>query len=288
MIYSMTGFASAEASLPNGTLHLELRSVNHRYLEIAFRLPDEFKALEPALREAIAKHLSRGKVDCRLQLVPLEAGRLHPELNVSLLQQLVALDETVRAHLAAAQSLRVVDILRWPGMLGADTPNAEAIRGATLDLLNTALAQLTDTRGREGGKLKSLLHERSQEMEAITHAVAPKIPALVKAYQERLGARMRDAMASCDDERIRQELALFAQKIDVDEELARLKAHISELRRILHAGGIVGKRLDFLMQELHREANTLGSKSIALETSQAAMELKVLIEQMREQVQNIE
>ncbi|MDA8383909.1 MAG: YicC family protein [Betaproteobacteria bacterium] len=288
MIYSMTGFASAEASLPNGTLHLELRSVNHRYLEVAFRLPDEFKALEPALREAIARRLSRGKVECRLQLVPLEAGRVHPELNVSLLRQLVALDETVRAHLAAAQGLRVVDILRWPGMLGADTPNAEALRGATLDLLNTALAQLTDTRGREGDKLKALLRERSDQMEAITHAVAPKIPALVKAYQERLGARMREAMAGCDEERIRQELALFAQKIDVDEELARLKAHISELRRILDAGGIVGKRLDFLMQELHREANTLGSKSIALDTSQAAMELKVLIEQMREQVQNIE
>jgi uncharacterized protein (TIGR00255 family) len=278
MIYSMTGFAVAAAEVPHGTLNLELRSVNHRYLEVQFRLPDELRALETAMRELIAARLSRGKVDCRLSFAPLAAGTGELQLNTDLLQQ----------QSPDSQSLRVGEVLRWPGMLGPESVPLEGLKEPALELCRNALDELSSTRGREGEKLKAMLLQRIVHMRHLAAGVAPRLPKLLAAYQEKLAGRLREALGTSDDERVRQELALFAQKIDVDEELSRLQAHLSEVERILDTGGAAGKRLDFLMQELNREANTLGSKSVAAEVSQVSMELKVLIEQMREQIQNIE
>jgi uncharacterized protein (TIGR00255 family) len=288
MIYSMTGFAVAAAEVPHGTLNLELRSVNHRYLEVQFRLPDELRALETAMRELIAARLSRGKVDCRLSFAPLAAGTGELQLNTDLLQQLLHLNRVVQAQSPDSQSLRVGEVLRWPGMLGPESVPLEGLKEPALELCRNALDELSSTRGREGEKLKAMLLQRIVHMRHLAAGVAPRLPKLLAAYQEKLAGRLREALGTSDDERVRQELALFAQKIDVDEELSRLQAHLSEVERILDTGGAAGKRLDFLMQELNREANTLGSKSVAAEVSQVSMELKVLIEQMREQIQNIE
>ncbi len=288
MIVSMTGYANAQTQLPGGALLLELRSVNHRYLEISFRLHDDWRPLEPALREGIAARLTRGKVECRISFNPHTTAQRPLEINLPLLAQLTELNTTVRSHLPDSQTLRVLDVLRWPGMLGDDKPDSASLQDITLGLLKQALDDMSASRQREGAALAQHLLDRAEQIEKRVADVKPKLPALVEAYQGRLTAKLQEAMASRDDERVRQEVALFAQKIDVDEELSRLTAHIKELRRIVKTGGAVGKRLDFLMQELNREANTLGSKSVSVETSQVSMELKVLIEQMREQIQNIE
>ena len=288
LIYSMTGYAVVTREVPHGSLNLELRSVNNRYLDIQFRLPDEFRSLESVMRELLTARLSRGKVDFRLSFSRLAGTGDLQQINPELLQKLLELNNTVRAALPDARSLGVADILRWPGMLGVDTLPAEDLREPCLELLRVALDEFAAARAREGEKLKAMLLERLGRMRQLTTEVAPRIPALLAAFQEKLTLRLREAMVNCDDDRIRQELALFAGKIDVDEELTRLKTHLDEVERILLKGGAVGKRLDFLMQELNREANTLGSKSADAEVSKVAMELKVLIEQMREQVQNLE
>lgn len=288
LIYSMTGYAAVTREVPHGSLNLELRSVNNRYLDIQFRLPDEFRSLESSMRELLTARLSRGKVDFRLGFSRLAGTEDLQQLNPELLQKLLELNNTVRAALPDARSLGVADILRWPGMLGVDTLPAEDLREPCMELLRVALDEFAAARAREGEKLKAVLLERLGRMRQLTTAVAPRIPALLAAFQEKLRLRLCDAMVNCDDDRIRQELALFAGKIDVDEELSRLQTHLDEVERILLKGGAAGKRLDFLMQELNREANTLGSKSADAEVSKVAMELKVLIEQMREQVQNLE
>ena len=287
MIHSMTGFAALTRELPAGTVSLELRSVNHRYLDVQFRMPEEFRAFEPAMREAVAARLSRGKVECRVGLTRApDAASL--ELSEPLLARLAQLNAQVRARLPGAAELSVADVLRWPGIFGTEALPAEALREGFLALLADAVAEFDATRAREGAKLAGVLLERVATMEKLAAEVAPKIPGLVAAHQEKLAQRLREAVATLDEERIRTEVSLFATRIDVDEELQRLTTHLAEVRRILAKGGSVGKRLDFLMQELHREANTLGSKSVDTGVSQTAMELKVLIEQMREQVQNIE
>ena len=287
MIYSMTGYAVAARELENAVLNLELRSVNHRYLDIQFRLPDELRAIEPALRETLAARLNRGKVECRISYAPV-AGRKGVELDEELLKQLVALNDRVRATLPAARDLSAADVLRWPGMLGSDTLDLELLRSVCRELLEAVLEEFTVTRGREGEKLKAMLLERAAAVETRVADVAPRMPQVIAGFQEKLALRLKEALANADDDRIRQEVALFANKIDVDEELTRLTTHIGELRRILEKGGAVGKRLDFLMQELNREANTLGSKAADIAVTQVSMELKLLIEQMREQIQNIE
>jgi len=284
----MTGFAALSEEVPLGTLSVELRSVNHRYLDLTFRLPDELRAFEPALRELLSARLTRGKVECRIGFQKSAASTLSLGVNDALLDQLLALDRRVRERLPAAAPLSVSDVLRWPGLLGADALPLEELRDRTQALLDRALGEFTRSRSREGDKLKGLLLERVTRMEELITRVKPKIPLLVQSYQERLSARLRDAAAELDEDRIRQELLLFAAKVDVEEELSRLVTHLSETRRILEQGGAVGKRLDFLMQELNRESNTLASKSVDIDVSQASVELKVLIEQMREQVQNIE
>ena len=288
MIFSMTGYAAVTRDLPVGSLTLELRSVNHRYLDITFRAAEEFRVFEPAMREMLAAKHSRGKLECRISLNRGTAAPSLLEINVPLLDKLVELNAQVQSKLPQASTLSVSDILRWPGMFGAETLPMEELRETTLGLLSEALAEFTASRGREGEKLKQLLIERADRMDQLAKDVAPKIPQLVAAQQERFAQRMREAGVTMDEERIRQEVVMYASRIDVDEELSRLHTHLGELRRILGKGGAVGKRLDFLMQELNREANTLGSKSVDVDVSQTSMELKVLIEQMREQVQNIE
>ncbi len=288
MIYSMTGYATLGEELPLGTLSVEIRSVNHRYLDLSFRLPDELRSLEPGLRELIAAKLTRGKVECRVAFQKNPASQLALQLNLGLLEQLVELDRRVRGHLPGSPALAVSDVLRWPGMLETDALPLDTIKDRMQALLSRTLEEFTQSRGREGEKLKSLLLERIGRMEELVAIVKPKIPQLVAAYRERLATRLRDAAVELDDDRMRQELVMFSSKVDVEEEVSRLITHLGETRRVLQGGGAVGKRLDFLMQELNRESNTLGAKSVDSEVSQASVELKVLIEQMREQVQNIE
>ena len=288
MIYSMTGYAVATKEASSGTLNVELRSVNHRYLDIQFRMPDDLRSIEPALRELLATKLNRGKIECRVSLAAGAGAGRTIEINESLLRQLMDLEARVRGTFPASAALSVSDILRWPGMLGAETLPVEEIKAACSELLQAALDDFMATRAREGEKLKEMLLERALAMEKRVAGVAPRMPAIIASFQEKLAARLRGVMVSGEEERIRQEIALFANKIDVDEELSRLAAHIAELRRILEEGGAVGKRLDFLMQELNREANTLGSKSADIAVTQVSIDLKLLIEQMREQIQNIE
>jgi len=288
MIFSMTGYAAVTDELPFGGLSLDLRSVNHRYLDIQFRLPDELRLLESVLRERIAARVSRGKVECRLGFTRRPDLSSPMQLDEELLSQLTKLDEKVQAVLPTAESLRVSDVLRWPGMLAGDTLPIELLTEKCLQMVGQAIDELSAARAREGEKLKAILLERATSVEEIVKEVAPRIPLLVTAYEEKLTGKLRDAMLDPENDRLKQEIVMFASKIDVDEELQRLTTHVSEIRRILKKGGAVGKRLDFLMQELNREANTLGSKSADVEVTQSAMSLKVLIEQMREQIQNIE
>jgi len=288
MIYSMTGFASAVREFAYGVLNLELRSVNHRYLDLQFRLPDDLRSVEPVLRELLAAQLTRGKIECRVTFTAAPAGPRAPQLNETLLRQLVELNTRVRAALPGAENLAVVDALRWPGMLGAETLPVDELKAACRELLASVLEQFTAARAREGEKLAQLLLDRAAAMEQLIGSILPRLPQVIAGYQERLSTRLKEAIGAGDEERIRQEVAVFATKIDVDEELSRLTAHVAELKHALAEGGGVGKKLDFLMQELNREANTLASKSVDLAVTQAALELKLLVEQMREQIQNIE
>jgi uncharacterized protein (TIGR00255 family) len=288
MIYSMTGFASVAAELDSGSLTLELRSVNHRYLDLQLRMPDELRTQEPALREAIATQISRGKVECRINLAARQSAQEPARLNPTMLQQLALWSSQIREMLPDAGELSVNDVLRWNGVLESPALSATTLHSSLQALLGKALQDFAAARQREGDKLKAFLLERVTQIEALRVTVAPRVPAAIAAYEARLRTRLLEALGSGEDERVRQEITLYASKIDVDEELSRLHTHLAEVQRVLGKGGAVGKRLDFLMQELHREANTLGSKSVDAEVSRAAMDMKILIEQMREQVQNIE
>ena len=288
MIVSMTGYAAATQEMPYGSFNLEIRSVNNRYLDLQLRLPDDFRKLEPAMRELLTKQLSRGKVECRLNFSPSANTENSQQLDQALLEKLLQLEQTVKTRHPTAPSLTVAEILKWPGMLGSDMAPGEESDAIGMTLLQTALNDLKAARIREGDKLKSVLLERIKQMRQLLQSAAPRIPALIAAFEEKLRTGLEEILGTQEDERIHQEITLFASKIDVDEELSRLQAHIDEVERIINKGGAVGKQLDFMMQELHREANTIGSKSVDLEITRISMELKVIIEQMREQVQNIE
>ncbi|MBP7469270.1 MAG: YicC family protein [Thauera sp.] len=288
MVQSMTGFAVQTRDLGSVSLHLELRSVNSRYLDLGFRIVDDLRAAEPAIRERISARLGRGKVECRLNLQAGHAAPRSMALNAALLDQLAEAQNSLRSRFVDAAALSVNELLRWPGMLADDSLGFDEMLPAIVALTNAALDDLVATRAREGEKLADMIRERVARMRELVAIATPRMPAVVVEYQERLTAKLRDAVASLDEDRIRQEVALYAQRIDVDEELTRLNTHLDEVERILKAGGAAGKRLDFLMQELNREANTLASKSPATDITGIAMEMKVLIEQMREQVQNLE
>jgi uncharacterized protein (TIGR00255 family) len=282
----MTGYALVSAEHPQGTLALELRSVNARFLDVQFRVPDELRALEPVLREAIAARVARGKVDCRLSLSARAAGL--PSLDADALEGLRALEREARRAFPDAAPLSASEVLRWPGVLKEGSLDAAELQSRVAALAARAVAELCATRAREGEKLAAVLGARFADMRARLAGIAPLVPAANAAYQARLAERMREALGNAEDERVRTELAVFAVKTDVAEELQRLAAHIDEAARVLAAGGAAGKRLDFLAQELNREANTLASKAATREIADGALDLKLAIEQLREQAQNVE
>ena len=287
-IASMTGYASATISLPRASLMLEVKSVNSRFLDLQFRLPEELRPIEPLLRERITARVQRGKVECRIA-ISAAANAVHDlVLNESLLSALAAADRQVREAIPHAQPLRVGEVLHWPGMLGDDQAGNEGVRNAAVSLAEQALAEFGASREREGDKLRAMILERVDTMERLLAEIGPRLPEAISAYQERLAAKLREVLSSGEENRIQQEVALYGVKVDVAEELNRLGAHLQETRRVLAAGGAVGKRLDFLMQELNREANTLGSKSVSKDLADASLAFKLAIEQIREQVQNLE
>lgn len=286
MISSMTGYAAATRDLPIASLAAEVKSVNSRFLDLQFRLPDELRPVEPALRELIQARVGRGKVECRVSVTPPANATPRISVNEGLLLELAEASRKVRKAVPDALPLSVGEVLGWPGVLGDD--RSAALREACVTLVHELLEDFSATRSREGGKLAQMLIERIARMKDLLAAIQPKLPEAIAAYQEKLTARLREALGDADEERVRQEIALFGVKADVAEELTRLAAHLEEVSRVVNAGGTVGKRLDFLMQELNREANTLGSKSVSKDLSDASLEFKLLIEQMREQIQNIE
>ncbi len=288
MILSMTGYASESAEWPGLALTVELRSVNHRYLDLSLRMPDELRLLEPAIRERIAAELKRGKVECRISLARPVAGSSSLAVDAGRIAELARAGAEVARLVPGIAPLTTAEVLRWPGVVAETSVPAEALAARVHELVNQALSDLAASRAREGDKIKAMLTGACDAILAQVQRVAPRIPAIQAAYMDKLGAKLREIGADAGDERMKQELALFATKVDVAEEVERLKTHVGEVKRVLNAGGAAGKRLDFLAQELHREANTLGSKSVDAELSNVSLELKVLIEQMREQVQNIE
>ena len=286
MIRSMTAYASAETGGAAGTLSCELRTVNHRYLELSPRLPDELRSLESQLRERIAARLSRGKVDVTVRSTS-DSQRESLQINNELLNQLSKLNLQLIPAFPGMQ-VQLTELLRFPGVLQQEAADPEARQTALFEVLDRALDALTATREREGAKLGEILCERLDAIERIVAQVREWMPEIRAALRTRLEARLADLKQPADPGRLEQELVLQITRSDVDEELDRLSTHITETRRVLNLKEPVGRRLDFLMQEFNREANTLGSKSVDARSTNAAVELKVLIEQMREQVQNIE
>lgn len=288
MIASMTGFARRETTGAWGTLVCELRSVNHRFLEAGFRLPDELRAAEGDLRARLMRQLRRGKVDCTItwRRSPGASGAL--EVDTQALERVLAAVRVVTRSLREPSTVSALDVLRWPGVLREDGATGEQLLAAAGVVFDATLDELVTAREREGARLRELLEQRCAGLEALLAAVRARLPEVRARVRTRLNERVAELSASIDPERLEQEVALLLQRLDVDEELERLAGHIAEVRRVIAGGEPAGRRLDFLMQELNREANTLSSKSQDLETTRSAVEMKVLIEQMREQVQNAE
>ena len=288
MIKSMTAFARVQQSEKTGTLTWEVRSVNSRYLDINCRLPEDFRAQEGRVRECINKRLQRGKVECGLRFMPEQVTESGLEVNDALVKSLISACQQINARLHQPSELNPVDILNWPGVVAEPEQDYKAIYEASEKLLQLALDDLIENRLREGERMQKLIQDRCASMQQIVDKVRQQLPDIQQRYREKLTARLEELKAGVDRERLEQELVFLAQKMDVDEELDRLDAHLKEISEALDRDEAVGRRLDFLMQELNREANTLGSKSADISTTQASVELKVLIEQMREQIQNIE
>ncbi len=285
---SMTAFARCAAQTPLGDLTWELRSVNHRFREVAMRLPEEFRFQEGAFRDAIAAAVSRGRVDGWLRYSPPTAASTEPQIDTSLIGQLAAWAQSVRSILPDAQPLRVGEVLKWPGVMSAPAVDEQALASEAGNLLQEALAQLSDSREREGGALAQMLQERVRAASDAISTLEDLLPEIGATYRERLEQRLSEMAVQVDSERLEQEVVLLLAKSEVSEEVDRLKMHLQEVEQTLGQSEPIGRRLDFLMQELNREANTLGSKSAHPEQTNASVNLKVLIEQMREQVQNIE
>jgi uncharacterized protein (TIGR00255 family) len=288
MIRSMTAFASLEDRSQLGALSWDIRSVNHRFLELVVRLPDELRDLEPQVRERATQVLQRGKVECRLRYQSLPSSRPELVLNEELAKEVVQATRHVDGLLYNPAPVNAMDILRWPGIIVAQETAAEPLAERALQSLDRALAELVATRDREGAQLRASVEQRLDTVDSWTAKIRDHLPQALAAVRDILLRRLAELRAEVDDGRLHQELALLLTKSDIAEELERLDAHAREVRRVLAGGGAVGRRLDFLMQELHREANTLGVKAADADTANAALELKVLVEQMREQVQNIE
>ncbi len=288
MVRSMTAFARREAEFDSGSLAWELRSLNHRYLEVSVRLPDELRALESAVRERVNARLGRGKVECSCRYRSEAAADTPVEINDNNLERLLAACQRVDERLSGAAPLNAIEVLRWPGVVREAQTDTAPLQAAAMELLDSTLDELVTGREREGAKIAGLLQQRCDAMaEQVVH-VRGLMPEIRAGLRTRMETRLAEVAVEADPGRLEQELVLQLQKVDVDEELDRLDSHIAEVLRVLTGKGPIGRRLDFLMQELNREANTLGSKSVAVDTTNVSVELKVLIEQMREQVQNIE
>ena len=288
MLRSMTAFAHVESRGDWGGVEWEIRSVNNRYLDVYVRLPEDLRGLDPKVRERVGACLGRGKVDCTLRALP---GSGTPEglpVDRDLAARVAQAARAVAELLPEPAPVNPVDVLRWPGVVQAPAPDPERIEHATLDLLDRALDDLVGMREREGERIGTVIRERIDELAAKVPRLREMLPAIVQGFGERMRARLDNPGMGLDEGRVEQEIALIAQRMDVAEELDRLEAHVEEVRATLGKPGPVGRRLDFLMQELNREANTLGAKSASIVTSRASVDLKVLIEQIREQIQNLE
>ncbi len=284
----MTGFARSEASIPDGRIVWEVRSVNHRYLDAQFRLPEGFRAMEPELKDLLARRFSRGKIDSTLSL-QYESSRIpQVSLNLPFAKELIHHAETLNRQLASSGTIDTLSIMRWPGVILEEEIQAEALFPDILAEFEKAIAGLAEHRAREGERIQKMLRNRCDEVENIVVVMRQRLPVILDAIQKRLTERVRTLVDNIDQDRLEQELVLIAKKLDVSEELDRLEAHIAEVLASFSGDEPMGRRLDFLMQEFNREANTLASKSADTDTTQHAIELKVLIEQMREQIQNVE
>ncbi len=288
MAKSMTAFAREESRDEQGELVWEIRSVNHRFLEVFVRLPEEFRSLEPVIRERIGKKLARGKLDCTLRYKPADASTVTLTINRSLAGQIIASANEVATLMPDAVAPSTLDILRWPGVMEPPAVDMGAVQQAALALFEQTLENLLESREREGQQLLKLIQARLHDMKPQVELARQRMPEVVDLLRERLQSRLEELPADLDSGRIEQEMAMMAQRLDIDEEMDRLNTHIAEVERVLKQDKPVGRRLDFLMQELNREANTLGSKSADTVTTGVSVELKVLIEQMREQIQNLE
>ena len=288
MIASMTGFARREATGAWGTLVCELRSVNHRFLEASLRLPDELRVAEGELRTRLAKQLRRGKVDCSINYRRPAGSAGALEIDSAALERLLGAVHLVARTMPQAAAVNALDVLRWPGVVRDESAVGDELLAAAYAVFGATLDELVAARAREGVRLRELLEQRCTGLETLVADVRARLPEVQARMRARLKERLAELAASADPERLEQELAILLQRLDVDEELERLSGHIAEVRRVIGGNEPAGRRLDFLMQELNREANTLSSKSQDLETTRSAVDMKVLIEQMREQVQNAE
>ena len=288
MVLSMTAFARKQSSIGQTLLVWEIRSVNHRYLETGFRFPEALRSLEPAVRDALRKTLARGKVDCQLRIETEGAQDNTLQIDEALVVKLNNASGEVLHLIGGGNALSVHEILKWPGVLLESKALPEDLEEHALSLFNETLAELVDTRKREGQELYGFICKRQDAIREIVNSVKTRMPEIIAAQQQALRDRLESLKIELDATRLEQEIVMFAQKWDIDEELDRLEAHLNEVERVLELKEPSGRRLDFLMQELNREANTLSSKSIVSETTHNAVDLKVLIEQMREQIQNIE
>jgi uncharacterized protein (TIGR00255 family) len=297
----MTGYAVTTRETAIGTVTIELKSVNSRFLDLQFRINDDLRALEPMLRDAVMGQVNRGKVECRMSFGRKAAGGAVQALNPNALRTVADLQAQIRTQFNDARSMTVAEILRWPGVIEEAEIAQDSLQADVASAMKDAMTTFLDSRAREGAALQTMLESRIDDMDEVVRRIAPMIPQVVAQFQQKATDRMTEALGlavqektgtilSRDEalERIRQEVTLYGIRIDVAEELTRLATHLNETRHILTKGGQVGKRLDFMMQELNREANTIGSKSAVKELADAAMQLKLLIEQMREQVQNLE
>ncbi len=288
MMLSMTAFSRQQSEQEWGSLTWEIRSVNHRYLEVSLRLPDLFRGLENSIRGAVRKKLSRGKIECQLRYKAGESFQSELHLNRALIQKLIQANMEIEQLTGASTVLSSTEILRWPGVIQDQEFDITAIEKPAFELFGDALEDLVASRQREGEELKGFIQKRIDSIRKIVSTVKTAMPEILAAQRQNLADKLDALKADLEPLRLEQEITLLAQKADVDEELDRLASHLNEVERVLSNAGQKGRRLDFLMQELNREANTLSSKSIVAETTLSAVELKVLIEQMREQIQNVE
>ena len=288
MIHSMTAYGRTEDKKNDNSIACEIRTINHRYLEISIRMPEELRSLEQKIRENISRKLKRGKIDCNISIDKNTSKNDPLLINQDVLKKVIDAAENTRINLSNPSALSALDLIQWPGVLEKDSLEPTKINKSILKLLGQTLDVVIDTRKREGEKIKKMLVQRCSKIKKIVSNTQKKIPMIQKKLREKLKKRAKELVNELDNDRLEQELLFISQKMDIAEEIDRLLAHTEEVERVLDQSGPIGRRLDFLMQEMNRESNTLGSKSNHLHTSNASVELKVLIEQMREQIQNIE